>query len=165
VVLDAEQSAEVLRLEEVGGWDAHALRFVRMTLRDAAGGSVADNFYWLAPDNDFTGLNDLPPVALEGTVSGVRDGGAYRVTVTLTNPGEHLAFFVHPRLTTGRAGDEILPTFWSDNYFSLLPGETRSVAATVDTFRVEDPPLRVRLEAQHRGCPGPRAHRRTRVPR
>ena len=27
-------------------------------------------------------------------------------------------------------GEEILPVLWSDNYFALLPGETREVNAT-----------------------------------
>jgi exo-1,4-beta-D-glucosaminidase len=27
-------------------------------------------------------------------------------------------------------GDEILPVFWEDNYFELLPGETREIRVT-----------------------------------
>jgi exo-1,4-beta-D-glucosaminidase len=29
-----------------------------------------------------------------------------------------------------KGGDEVLPVIWEDNYFSLLPGETRRVTAT-----------------------------------
>jgi exo-1,4-beta-D-glucosaminidase len=32
-------------------------------------------------------------------------------------------------ITKGEGGEEILPTFWSDNFFSLLPGEVKTVTA------------------------------------
>lgn len=31
---------------------------------------------------------------------------------------------------------EILPVLWQDNYFSLLPGETRTVKATYNTKKL-----------------------------
>jgi exo-1,4-beta-D-glucosaminidase len=36
---------------------------------------------------------------------------------------------VHPRITRGKGGDDVVPVLWSDNYFSLLPGEKRTVTA------------------------------------
>jgi len=36
------------------------------------------------------------------------------------------------RATKGKDGDDIVPIFWDDNYFSLLPGEEKSVTATYD---------------------------------
>jgi hypothetical protein len=39
---------------------------------------------------------------------------------------------IHPRVTRGKAGEDVVPIFWSDNYFSLLPGEKRSVNARYD---------------------------------
>ena len=40
-----------------------------------------------------------------------------------------MAFQIH--LGIGKSGsyDEILPVLWDDNYFSLLPGESRTVTA------------------------------------
>jgi exo-1,4-beta-D-glucosaminidase len=60
-------------------------------------------------------------------------------TVTLHNPGHALAFGI--RLKVNRRGTtrvsaeapsdtEILPVLWQDNYFELLPGETRQITAT-----------------------------------
>ena len=34
---------------------------------------------------------------------------------------------VHTRLTQGKNGFDIVPVFWDDNYFSLLPGEVKTV--------------------------------------
>jgi exo-1,4-beta-D-glucosaminidase len=33
-------------------------------------------------------------------------------------------------LDEGANGEEILPILWQDNYFSLLPGESREITAT-----------------------------------
>jgi len=107
---------------------------------------VADNFYWLAPHNDFKPLNSLPTVELTTSAREEREGDELRVTLTLTNPSQHLAFFVNPILTRGPDGDEILPTFWSDNYFSILPGETKTVVAHIDQFRLQGNAASVRLD-------------------
>ncbi|MBZ5582313.1 MAG: hypothetical protein LAQ30_08945, partial [Acidobacteriia bacterium] len=37
---------------------------------------------------------------------------------------------VRLKVNAGANGDEILPVLWEDNYFPLLPGETRTVKAT-----------------------------------
>jgi hypothetical protein len=36
---------------------------------------------------------------------------------------------VHLRVTKGKGGEDLTPIFWSDNYFSLLPGEQKQVSA------------------------------------
>ena len=51
------------------------------------------------------------------------------ITVSVENKGEDVAFMVHPRLTRGKGGEDVVPVFWSDNYFSLLPGEKKTVTA------------------------------------
>ena len=54
-------------------------------------------------------------------------GSEHWITVSVTNNGSSVAFMIHPRLTRGKGGDDVVPVFWSDNYFSLLPGEKKSV--------------------------------------
>ena len=49
--------------------------------------------------------------------------------VRISNPGNQIAFFIQAALTQGNGGAEILPVLWSDNYLSLLPGETRELRA------------------------------------
>ena len=57
-----------------------------------------------------------------------RRGDEERASVTVTNPGRELAFFV--RLVLGRGeGQEILPVLCDDNYITLLPGESRQIGA------------------------------------
>jgi beta-galactosidase/beta-glucuronidase len=151
VSLEAAQSREVLRLAEVPGWDAGAFRFVRLRLEDAAHKTVAENFYWVSPNNDFTALDSLPSARLDVAARHALSGDQVQVTVVLTNPTEALAFFVHPVLTQGADGDEILPTYWTDNYFSILPGETRTVVAHADRARLDGKAPYVRIDGWNVG--------------
>eukprot|EP00047_Mylnosiga_fluctuans_P007081 m.250997 g.250997 ORF g.250997 m.250997 type:complete len:850 (+) comp16986_c0_seq1:23-2572(+) len=72
---------------------------------------------------DLTALQRLPPVNL--TIYGGRQGPGYYI-VTIGNPTDVVAFFVHLRAVDDR-GEEILPSRWTDNYVTLFPGEARSV--------------------------------------
>jgi exo-1,4-beta-D-glucosaminidase len=81
---------------------------------------------------DLTGLNSLPKVRVAITKSMQGSGSNSSVTVVAENKGDSVAFMVHPRLTRGKGGDDVTPIFWSDNYFSLLPGEKKAVTARFD---------------------------------
>ena len=54
------------------------------------------------------------------------------MTVLVENQSDTIAFMVHTRLTRGQGGEDVTPIFWSDNYFSLLPGEKRGVIGCYD---------------------------------
>jgi len=62
-----------------------------------------------------------------------RSGASPTVTVIAQNKSGSVAFMVHPRLTRGKGGEDVTPILWSDNYFSLLPGEKKSVTARFDS--------------------------------
>jgi exo-1,4-beta-D-glucosaminidase len=105
--------------------------FVRLDLSDSAGKRVSDNLYWLPAKKggSMQALRSLPPVRLLATCK-IEARGADKVArVKVTNPTSRLAFFVQLALTQGRGGAEILPVLWDDNYFSLLPGESRELTA------------------------------------
>jgi exo-1,4-beta-D-glucosaminidase len=91
---------------------------------------------------DYTALNNLPKVDLDVSAHFNQNREEGSAAVTLHNPSSALAFAVHLKINKGsshrvsREGqidDEILPVFWGDNYFELLPGETREVTATFHT--------------------------------
>jgi exo-1,4-beta-D-glucosaminidase len=127
--------------------------FLKLELRDSAGRLVSENFYWLStkPDvldwekradtvytpqkefADLTGLNDLPKARVAITRTERMSGTRSTVTVVAENKGDSVAFMVHPRLIRGKGGDDVTPIFWSDNYFSLLPGEKKSVTGKFDS--------------------------------
>jgi exo-1,4-beta-D-glucosaminidase len=88
---------------------------------------------------DYTALNSLPRVDLEATATSRTNANQVSTTVTIHNPSSTLAFSVRLKVNKasshrvsreGEADDEILPVLWQENYFSLLPGETRTLTAT-----------------------------------
>jgi exo-1,4-beta-D-glucosaminidase len=95
--------------------------FVKLELKDAGGRLVSENFYWLG--GDLKPVQTLPLVRLR---TDWKKGRA-----TITNPTGQIAFFIQLALTNGKRGEEVLPVVWSDNYFSLLPHESRQITATI----------------------------------
>ena len=43
------------------------------------------------------------------------------------NSGKTVAFMVHARLVKPGTDEELAPVLWSDNFVSLLPGESRTL--------------------------------------
>jgi exo-1,4-beta-D-glucosaminidase len=132
--------------------------FLRLELKSAGGRLLSDNFYWLStkPDvmdwkhkkdtvytpqaefGDLTGLRDLPAAKVAVTNQIMESmSRAERVSVSLKNEGGSVAFMVHLRMTGGAGGTDMTPIFWSDNYFSLMPGESRTVSAAYDAKNLE----------------------------
>jgi exo-1,4-beta-D-glucosaminidase len=148
--IDADAPAKAFELPKPA--NLSTTYFVRLDLHDASGKLLSDNFYWLStkvdtldwgrrkdtvytPQKDFadlTALNSLPTVKLEVTSSARQEGGNGVVAVKIKNPSASVAFQVHLRLTKGKGGDDLVPIFWEDNYFSVLPGEEKSVSASYD---------------------------------
>src|SRR5439155_16915797 len=89
---------------------------------------------------DLTGLNRLRSVELAVRSRVERDGDAERMRVTVENTGKDLAFMVRLSVTKGADGEHVTPVFWDENYFSLLAGETREVAATYDLSSLDGKP-------------------------
>jgi len=120
--------------------------FLRLTVED--GGKVhSSNLYWLStkPETldwkkstwyytptqsfaDYTALKQLPQVKLNVSNTTEHQGNEDVTHVTIENPSKTLAFFVKVKVNKGKGG-EVLPIFYEDNYFSLLPGEKREISA------------------------------------
>ena len=101
--------------------------FMELLLNDKQGNIISENFYWLAVDDDFTFLSELPEVKLDAEIDKEENDELIISKIRLMNSSKNLAFFVNPSIRNGKEGDEILPSFWSDNYFSILPGQTKEL--------------------------------------
>ena len=102
------------------------LQFIRLVMTGADGQPVADNFYWTNGRKalDYKALASLPKSSLKA--GGMKRDGT-RVSFTLTNTGNSVAFANRLRLVNSKTGQRILPVLWSDNYVTLMPGESRTV--------------------------------------
>jgi len=155
--LDVPADAAVKALDLPKPANLSTTYFLKLYLRDRSGKLVSDNFYWLStkldtldwakrkdtvytPQKEFadlTGLNSLPAVKLDVTYSVDRDGSRGYGSIKLKNPSPSVAFQIHLRVTKGQGGDDLVPIFWDDNYFSLLPGEEKTVTAYAEIEDLE----------------------------
>ncbi len=110
--------------------EANELTFVVLDIQDHAGNRLSQNVYWLAPNSNYKSLSRMAQASVNVSVKRVNKTGEPTWEVRLENPSDKLAFFVHPGLTDSR-GNEILPSYWSNNYVSLTPHQT--VTLTVRT--------------------------------
>ena len=120
--------------------------FVALKLTAQDGSVVADNFYCIASKNNtydwkktnwyitpITASSDLrfafsqKPAEVEMSVA-AQDGG-YAVTLVNKSP---VVAYMNILKAVDADGRLIVPAFWTDNFFPLLPGETKTVTCRTD---------------------------------
>jgi hypothetical protein len=111
------------------------VHFIRLKLKDKSGNIISENNYWRGNNRlDFTALNNLP-VAKPKVSSKLtyKDGRAIiQASVTQPKSAKGVAFAVHLQATRTSDGERILPAIMNDNYFTLMPGETKQVTIEFD---------------------------------
>ena len=128
--IEEDRYKELFKLPQQEGMTP--VYFVKLVLKNSDGNIVSDNFYWFSSSKekvDFTDISKLPKVNLEISHELLFENDEGYMKVLVKNPSDKLAFFNRLMITKGQGGDEIWPTFWSDNFFSLLPGEEKVVTA------------------------------------
>ncbi|MFC0110219.1 discoidin domain-containing protein [Kibdelosporangium aridum] len=105
--------------------DAHpAFHLLRLTMTDARGAVISENMYWrYRTDTSMRALNQLSYTQLSVSLDSTRDG----YSATIRNTGKTVAAMVRLSLRERNGTDRVLPTLYGDNYFWLLPGESRTV--------------------------------------
>ena len=111
------------------------LVFIRLSVKDGSGNVLGDTLYWHNWKDymHYESLNRLPEVRLRATVSekstvawGFGEGNNL-YTITLSNSRSVPAVQTRIRTISSATGEDILPVFYSDNYFSLMPGESKTI--------------------------------------
>ncbi|WP_435355725.1 glycosyl hydrolase 2 galactose-binding domain-containing protein [Emticicia sp. SJ17W-69] len=145
--------------------DKNQVYFLDLKLKNTSGTIIADNFYWLSTQTDkldwskyfwfytpqkqyadFTPLNHLPTTKIKAEKSIISSENEYEITLKLSNFSEKMTFFIETELANSSTDTAILPVFWSDNYVSLLPHESKIL--TVKCFKKDagnkEPIIRIR---------------------
>lgn len=120
---------EIFKLPEIN--DLTTTYFVKLELKDSNGKIVSENFYGFSSKEevDLSDLIKLKKVDLAITHEFTEEGNEIVAEVRVKNPTNSLAFMNRLMISKDQSGDEVLPTFWSDNFFSLLPGEEKVITA------------------------------------
>ena len=116
-VCDEDMTLDMMKVEvpkEIAG-----AYFLRLTLIDDRGNVRSVNDYVNTTiENDRKSLHDMGPAQVTAVAAGKR--------ITITNPGNVPAVMLRLNLK-GDDGEQILPAIYSDNYFHLMPGESRTI--------------------------------------
>ena len=125
------------------------VHFIKLRLFDEKGTQVGSNFYWRSTDDyrdrkkpsgpcsgGFQAINELPNVKLNARYALTEENDEQVITVSLRNRAKSLAFFTRLQWL-GPDGKPVRPSFYSDNFFSLLPGESKTV--TISTRKGDLP--------------------------
>ena len=129
LALDAKANAATQAFKlDLAPLFAQGVVLVRLELKNTSGAIVSTNFYWLAGgDKDYRALARLPQMALHVTATETKENREVQIHVHLQNPGTTVALESKLTLENASDGSRILPAYFSDNYVSLLPGESADV--------------------------------------
>ena len=133
--------------------------FVDLKLVDGSNSQLADNFYWLSskPDvvdpeyahsswiytpniafGDLKYIRRLPQAQLSVDFGDFRsENGGKACEVILKNTSDKISFF-NEFTVVDEIEQPILPVKWSDNYISLLPGESKTLTVFVNNSQHEN---------------------------
>jgi exo-1,4-beta-D-glucosaminidase len=133
--------------------------FLALKLLSRANAVVSENFYWIpakladlqwdkstyfyTPAAPYADMRDLAQLPAGHVLAKARLGAhPHQSIVTVENTGGSIAFFMHLQVVKGGTEEEVTPVLWSDNFVSLLPGESRDLA--VDCAQNTD--IEIKLE-------------------
>jgi len=119
------------------------ITFLKLRLFDNKNSEVGSSFYWRSNDkylgkstltgpatSGFEGLNQLKPAVVKLKYRTTKDAENSYVTISLKNTSQMLAFFTQIQWLD-KTAKPIRPSYYSDNFFSLLPGESKTI--TIET--------------------------------
>ncbi len=107
------------RLKDKGG-------FLYLQLLDRNGVLLSDNFYWYPnAEGKYTGLNSIKNAEIK---IGYKEVAPGKMEISIMNPEKNpVSFFNRISLINPETQKRILPVFFSDNYLSVVPGQTKTI--------------------------------------
>ena len=117
------------------------VHFVKLTLKEKSGNLISENHYWRGIDRtDFSALSKLPEVKLKTSNNVQYTNDKCLIDVKVTNPvsSPSVAFAVWVQLHNSNTKERILPAVMSNNYFTLMRGESKDVQIEFDRDLLKD---------------------------
>jgi hypothetical protein len=109
---------------------------IRLTLRDQKGSLISSNDYWKSDPatGNFKMLDTLKNVHLILTDSKtIQSIKSKKTTFTLQNTSDVCAVAIKLNLRNRKTKEIVLPAYFSDGYFNLLPGERKVLSVNYDS--------------------------------
>lgn len=108
------------------------LHFLALNLMDTRGHELDRLVTWVQNDECWSSLLALPPVSVTASMISTAHPhpGEIQYQVEVINHGAVPAVQAWVEVIDGPLGHEVLPSFWSYNAFSMLPGEHRTITVS-----------------------------------
>ena len=126
------------------------VHFIKLYLYDEHGALVSSNFYWRSNDeyqgkdtltgpatSGFQSIKNLGKAAVSYSYTTRETGGKYFVDITMKNRSSNIAFFNQIQFLN-RNMKPVRPSFYTDNFFSLMPGEQKTVTIETASHHLAD---------------------------
>ncbi len=117
------------------------MHFLKLVSRSNSGEILSENLYWISSKNNYQALNELPAPEIEVRIRPGSENSSRFYEITLKNTGNSIAFMLSLRIAGKNSHQEILPSYWSDNYFSLMPGEEKTVRVETAASGMPEEPV------------------------
>ena len=106
--------------------------FIRLRLTDAAGTVLSENLYWRGrEEGNLKALRTVAQASPEWKVTRTSNDTEHAFELTVRNDGPVPALMLRLKVMDSGTGDLVLPVLYSDNYFFLMPGESKTVRVKV----------------------------------
>ncbi len=129
--------------------DISPVHFIKLRLFNEKGEEVGSNFYWRSNSKyegkttmtgpataGFQSIKDLDPAKVTMKFKRRSDDKNNYLDIELKNSGKAIAFFTQLQWLDAD-GKPVRPSYYTDNFFSMLPGETKTV--TIETNKNDLP--------------------------
>lgn len=126
------------------------VHFIKLRLFDDNNQQVGENFYWRSNSKyegrktltgpatgAFQDIEKLAQTKLQVRYKTRNPEGKHLIDLNLKNIGKSLAFFSQIQWLD-KNGSPVRPSFYTDNFISLLPGEEKSVSIETDMKHLSD---------------------------
>jgi len=119
--------------------------FLKLTLTES-GKELTRNIYWLTTrEKDYKTLSELPKTRPDTQISLTNQHDSYTGTVSMTAK-DHISFFNRIKVFDKNTGKRILPVHYTDNYFTLMPGDQQTVTLEF-TSTLPKEQIEIRIES------------------
>lgn len=120
--------------------DITTVHFIKLRLFNEKGVEVGSNFYWRSTNKyegrktltgpttaGFQDLSKLKQTQLKVHYNIRKEGELQFIDIDIKNAAQSIAFFTQLQFLDDK-GSPVRPSFYSDNFFSLLPGESKRIS-------------------------------------
>ena len=128
-VVDSKEDSTLKCFEIEFAEDLSDVHFIKLYLTKD-GKTLSDNFYINGKEyGNHQAMKQMEKADVRSEVKfGKGEDGVWTGTVTLENRSSVPAIMIRLNVVGRRDGEQILPMFYGDNYFSLMPGEVKEVS-------------------------------------